>query len=87
VRVVLAALAAALLLEAWFVHETATRGLLSPRGAPHLGVLLLGAVYLVTRVTVRLGAPFLLAYVAVRAALRAFARRLGRRPAAVSDDE
>jgi hypothetical protein len=41
-----------------FAWATRTQGLLSPGGAPHLGVVALGLVYLVVRVAVRFGLPF-----------------------------
>lgn len=55
-----------LALERLFAHLVRTEGLLSPSGAPHMGALAVGAVYLLTRIVVRLGVPAIVAYVAVK---------------------
>jgi hypothetical protein len=52
----------------WFFDlETRTRGLLSPGGAPHVEVMVLGLVYLTARVLVRVLTPLLLVHAAVSA--------------------
>ncbi|HEY1696229.1 MAG TPA: hypothetical protein VGG39_28880 [Polyangiaceae bacterium] len=45
-----------------FAFATRTTGLLSPSGAPNVGVLALGAVFLVLRLAAYVVAPALLAY-------------------------
>ena len=61
-----------------FSFASRSRGLLSPGGAPHLDVVVLGIVYLLTRVAVRFAVPGLVAYLL---AARAIDRLRGtRRP-------
>lgn len=50
-----------------FACETRTAGLLSPGGAPHYGVLALGAAYLLLRVVARFVVPGLAVFWGVRA--------------------
>jgi hypothetical protein len=58
------------LLEWLFAFMTQVEGLVSPKGAPHLGVIALGGAFLALRLLVRGAAPSL----AVCAALRARSR-------------
>jgi hypothetical protein len=48
-----------LAVEQLFAYETSTRGLLSPSGAPHLGVLALGAAFVALRFAVYFVVPAL----------------------------
>ncbi|MFO0665035.1 MAG: hypothetical protein U0174_13865 [Polyangiaceae bacterium] len=51
-----------LALDAIFSYATVREGLVSPRGVPHVTVLLLGFVVLCARFVVRFLFPFLLVY-------------------------
>jgi len=52
-----------------FSIATRARGLFSPGGAPHLDVVALGVVYLVTRIAVRFVLPGLAAYLIASSAI------------------
>jgi hypothetical protein len=67
--------AAYVLLGGLFAHETRAVGLLSPSGAPNLGVVVLGLAYLVVRVVTRFAVPAIAVYVLVTWALRAVTSR------------
>jgi hypothetical protein len=73
-RSALSLLAGYFLLGWWFELATEDRGLLDPSGHPNFWVLVLGAVYLVTRLAARFLVPafvaFLLADRLARAATR-----------------
>jgi hypothetical protein len=56
-----------------FGYETQARGLLTPGGSPNVDVVAIGACYVVLRVVVRFGAPFIV----VLAISRVLAARLG----------
>ncbi len=42
-----------------FAYEAQARGLLTPGGSPNLDVVAIGGIYLVLRVVVRFGTPFM----------------------------
>ena len=48
-------------LGALFEHEAQVRGLLSPTGAPNIDVVAIGGAYLLVRIAVRFGVPFVAA--------------------------
>ena len=67
-------------LGALFEYQTQVRGLITPDGAPNLDVVATGVAYLVVRMVVRFGLPFVAAlsaarWVANRVVDRARARR------------
>jgi hypothetical protein len=67
-------LGAYLTVELLFAHEASVKGLLSPSGTPHVGVLAIGAVFLALRVVVRFVVPAMFVYLLVARTLRRWGR-------------
>lgn len=61
--------------EQLFAYETSTRGLLSPAGAPHVGVLALGATFLALRMAACFVVPALVSVALLDALLDALLER------------
>ncbi len=61
--------------EQLFAYETRVTGLLSPGGSPHYGVLLLGALYIALRVTVRFVVPAIAVFLVVQFVVAAVSQR------------
>ena len=76
VRRVIVPLAAYALLEWIFAYVTTAEGLVTPRGAPNVGVVAIGCLYLAVRVLVRGLAAFALADLAGRFLVTNGLRRL-----------
>lgn len=59
-----------------FSFATRSRGLFSPGSSPHLDVIALGVVYLITRIAVRFVLPGLAAYLIAASAIERIHRAL-----------
>jgi hypothetical protein len=60
--------------EQLFAYETSTRGLLSPSGTPHVGVLALGAAFLALRMAACFVVPALVVLAVLDALLETWKR-------------
>ena len=65
-----------LLLEWLFAYVTWAEGLFSPRGAPNTGALVLGVIYLGTRIVVRWVGPWVIGVAIARGSLPRARRRV-----------
>jgi hypothetical protein len=80
VRRVVMPVAAYALLEWVFAYVTVAEGLVTPHGAPNVGVIAIGCAYITLRVVVRVVLPGVVAFAIAEAAGRLLARARSRRP-------